>query len=82
MKIELPKQIDFGTADPACKNFSMPKYKILLYSSPLVPLVPQLKRTVSVPTGKVFYGQESPRGESTTTVCGVNYQLLAVMLLM
>ena len=28
---------------------------------------------------KVFYGQESPRGESTTTDCGVNYQLLAVM---
>ena len=29
--------------------------------------------------GKVFYGQEPPSGESTTTECGVNYQLLAVM---
>ena len=26
--------------------------------------------------GKVFYGQEKPRGESTTTVSNVNYQLL------
>ena len=29
--------------------------------------------------GKVFYGQESPSGESTTTEYGFNYQLLAVM---
>ena len=29
--------------------------------------------------GKIFYGQESPSGESTTTGCGVNYQLLAVI---
>ena len=29
--------------------------------------------------GKVFYGQKSPSGESTTTECGVNYQLLAVI---
>ena len=29
--------------------------------------------------GKVFYGQEPPSGESTTTESGVNYQLLAVM---
>ena len=29
--------------------------------------------------GKVFYLQESPSGESTTTECGVNYQLLAVI---
>ena len=29
--------------------------------------------------GKVFYGQEPPRGESTTTECGVNYQLLAAI---
>ena len=28
--------------------------------------------------GKVFYGQEPPSGEATTTECGVNYQLLAV----
>ena len=31
--------------------------------------------------GKVFYDQEPPSGESTTTECGVNYQLLVVMLL-
>ena len=29
--------------------------------------------------GKVFYGQEPPNGESTTTECAVNYQLLAVI---
>ena len=29
--------------------------------------------------GKVFYGQEPPSGEYTTTECGVNYQLLAVI---
>ena len=29
--------------------------------------------------GKVFYGQEPPRGESTSTECGINYQLLAVI---
>ena len=29
--------------------------------------------------GNVFYGQEPPSGESTTTECGVNYQLLAVI---
>ena len=28
---------------------------------------------------KVAYGQEPPSGESTTTECGVNYQLLAVI---
>ena len=32
-----------------------------------------------VKKGKVFYGQEPISGESTTTECGVNYQLLAVM---
>ena len=31
--------------------------------------------------GNVFYGQEPPSGESTTTECGFNYQLLAVILL-
>ena len=30
--------------------------------------------------GKVFYGQEPPSGESTITECGVNYQLLAVII--
>ena len=29
--------------------------------------------------GKVFCGQEPPSVESTTTECGVNYQLLAVI---
>ena len=29
--------------------------------------------------GKVFYDQEPPSGESTTTECGFNYQLLAVI---
>ena len=29
--------------------------------------------------GKVFYGQEPPGGESTTTEFGFNYQLLAVI---
>ena len=28
---------------------------------------------------KVVYGQEPPSGESTTTECGFNYQLLAVI---
>ena len=27
---------------------------------------------------KVFHGHQPPSGESTTTECGVNYQLLAV----
>ena len=29
--------------------------------------------------GKVVYGQEPPSGESTTTECGFNYQLLTVI---
>ena len=29
--------------------------------------------------GKVFCGQEPPSGESTTTECGFNYQLLAAI---
>ena len=29
--------------------------------------------------GKVLYVKEPPSGESTTTECGVNYQLLAVI---
>ena len=29
--------------------------------------------------GKVFYGQEPPSRESTTTECGVNYHLLAAI---
>ena len=35
--------------------------------------------TVGSDKGKVFYGQEPPSGESTTTECGFNYQLLAVI---
>ena len=35
--------------------------------------------TVSYGKVKVFYGQEPPSGETTTTECGFNYQLLAVM---
>ena len=35
-------------------------------------------RPFTSPKGKVFYGQEPPSGESPTTECGVNYQLLAV----
>ena len=34
---------------------------------------------IPINKGKIFYGQEPPSGESTTTECGVNYQLLAVM---
>ena len=28
---------------------------------------------------KLFYGQKPPSGESTTTDCEVNYQLLAII---
>ena len=31
--------------------------------------------------GLVCYGQEPPSGESTSTECGLNYQLLAVIYL-
>ena len=44
-------------------------------------LVVQVKHSsssVNSIKGKVFYGHELPSGESTTTECGVNYQLLAV----
>ena len=34
---------------------------------------------MTVSKGKVIYGQEPPSGESTTTECVVNYQLLAVI---
>ena len=33
-----------------------------------------MDKVVMVPD-KVFYGQDSPSGESTTTICGVNDQL-------
>ena len=38
------------------------------------------KITADLPCkGKVFYGLEPPSGESTTTECGVNYQLLSAI---
>ena len=36
---------------------------------------PFIEKSIKV----VFYGQEPNSGESTTTECGVNYRLLAVM---
>ena len=33
---------------------------------------------VPLSKGKDFYGEEPPSGESTTTECGVNYQLLDI----
>ena len=44
--------------------------------------IPMLARTSQYNTdkeGKVVYGQEPPSGECTTTECGFNYQLLAVI---
>ena len=38
-----------------------------------------LKLTSKGKEGKVFYGQEPPSGESTTTECMFNYQLLGVI---
>ena len=34
---------------------------------------------ITIKEKKILYGQESPSGESATTECGVNYQLLAVI---
>ena len=34
---------------------------------------PETGKEDNVKKGKVFYGREPPSGESTTTVCGVNY---------
>ena len=42
-------------------------------------LVPMPKSSTQIGKAKVFYGQKPPSGESTTTECGFNYQLLAVM---
>ena len=47
-------------------------------TSPLECDAPQLLK-LEGKKSKVFYGQEPPSGESTTTECGVNYQLLAVI---
>ena len=38
-----------------------------------------LRCEAAVCKGKVVYGQQPPSGESTTTECGFNYQLLAVI---
>ena len=38
-----------------------------------------LRSYILLKKGKVVYGQEPPSGESTTTECGLNYQLLAVI---
>ena len=51
------------------------------------PAVPLTQSYTHVPSGKqynkdkgeVFFGQEPPSGESTTTECGFNYQLFAVI---
>ena len=37
------------------------------------------QKATKIKRGKVFYGQEPPSGEATTTECGFNYQLLAVI---
>ena len=34
---------------------------------------------VHTPKGKVFYREEPHRRESTTTLCGINYELLSVV---
>ena len=49
----------------------------LAYISPLSPL--HGDHLTLVKKAKIFYGQEPPSGESTTTECGVNYQLLSLM---
>ena len=36
------------------------------------------KEASSIRYGKVFYGQEPPSGESSTTECGVNHQLAVI----
>ena len=44
------------------------------YSNKFLPQCEGVKKE-----GKVFYGQEPPSGESTTTECGFNYQPHAVI---
>ena len=39
----------------------------------------ETRRRAAAEVRKVFYGQEPPSGESTTTEYGFNYQLFAVM---
>ena len=46
----------------------------------LYKLFPQdMIRDIYKGKGRVFYGQQPPSGESTTTECGVNYQLLTLI---
>ena len=40
--------------------------------------IPRSHIGILMQKGKVLYGQEPPSGESTTTYCVVNYQLVAV----
>ena len=40
-------------------------------------MVEEVSKTEKVKSS--IYGLESPSGESTTTECGVNYQILSVM---
>ena len=51
-------------------------YMLYYYYRYIVRLIFEL---ATLCNGKVFYGQEPPSEESTTTECGVNYQLLVVM---
>ena len=37
------------------------------------------KNGTALKKSEVFYGQDRPGGESTTTECGVSYQLLSVI---
>ena len=53
-------------------NFSNTSYEAHDYSK-------HFKMYSEMYKGKVFYGQEPPSRESTTTECGFNYQLLAVI---
>ena len=65
-------------------SFVLPilEYCSVEWCSPADSHIKQLNRVVRcarVLKGKVFYGQELPSGEYTTTECGVNYLLLAVV---
>ena len=51
-------------------------YKKILLQQDGSQLIMQLSHAASVGSHSVFYGQEPPSEESTTTECGVNYQLL------
>ena len=64
------------------ENFAPWKIQIKMYmiSLELYSIVEEIETAPNMKVkGKVFYGQEPPSGESTTTECGFNYQLLAVI---